>query len=300
MRFPKYTPQFISNTIERKFIRAVFAALIILAFDFYGLICIAGGENRNARIYFLNVGQGDSELIVFPTGARVLIDGGPPNGMVLSEIGKIFSVWNRSIDAVILTHPERDHFGGLVEILRRVSVGAVLTNGFDFEEKGEGLNDLKSAIEESKATRVSIAKGDVMRNGDSVIRVLWPPKEISPKTETNDTSIVALLETGELKALFTGDIGDRTEKAIMFSGVKADILKIPHHGSRYSSGSLFLQAVDPAAVFIEVGVNSYGHPSADVLERLTKTGARVWRTDTDGTVMAELMDGKLKIYGFGD
>ena len=93
MRFPKYTPQFISNTIERKFIRAVFAALIILAFDFYGLICIAGGENRNARIYFLNVGQGDSELIVFPTGARVLIDGGAPKGMALSDKWKKISVW---------------------------------------------------------------------------------------------------------------------------------------------------------------------------------------------------------------
>ena len=248
-----------------------------------------------SEIYFLSVGQGDSQLIELPSGAKILMDGGPDKE-VSFELGKILAWSDRYIDLIILTHAEQDHFGGLSDVISRYRIGAFIWNG------GEGHDDswqeLRSVLLERGIPIVQLGKGERIAQGESRINILAPNRQLSASPSENENSLVVKLESSGVDILFTGDIGTATEARLIAEEkerLDTDVLKVAHHGSRYSSGADFLMATTPAVAMIEVGKNNYGHPHPAVLQRLGAVGASVYRTDKDGTVHLVARDGLLGI-----
>jgi competence protein ComEC len=145
-----------------------------------------------------------------------------------------------------------------------------------------------------------IRDGDVIRYNDARMQILGPNKISLNDKEVNESSIVALLSVDGVRALFTGDIGTKTERQLIERyHLLSDILKVPHHGSKYSSSNIFLEAASPRAAFIGVGKNSYGHPTSEVLARFESIGSKIFRTDMQGTLKVIIRDGKIAIYSQG-
>jgi len=271
--------------------------LFLIVFDFFiWAEIIFGGPNKNTELYFLNVGQGDGELVVWPNNVKTLIDAGPTN-KAAAEFSYLFSPFNRYIDLVILTHPELDHFGGLIDIMKRYQIGAFIFNG---ETKdSNGFNDLEKIIQENKIKTIILFEGDKIKYLENYFDVLSPSKNLS-SGDTNENGLVLKLTSQNLKALFTADIGEKTEKDLIRkygNYLKADILKVAHHGSKFSSSENFLAMVSPKISIFEVGKNSYGHPNNGVIERLKNLGSKIFRTDENGTIKISVDSGKINIYG---
>ncbi len=274
----------------------ILIGILILAFAVDGFIWfeIFAQLPQNATIFsFLDVGQGDAELVEFRNGSRLLIDAGP--GTKLAQELKSALGENKYIDLALVTHPELDHFGGLSDALDRYTLGAVIFSGRDRDAlEWEGL---KKKIETMNIPVVILKAGDKIRIGETVIDFYSPTSMLMQSAETNDTSLVFRLDSPDADVLYTGDIDSKLEARLIKSyDLAADILKVPHHGSKYSSSAEFLAAVNPALTVIEVGSrNSYGHPARETLERLEKF-AQVFRTDRDGTVKIEAVAGKLRLF----
>lgn len=239
-------------------------------------------------VHFLDVGQGDSIFIQAKNGNQVLIDGGPGNA-VLSELQNIMPFYDRFIDMVVLTHPDADHLGGLVEVMKRYRVGLVLETGV--EHSSALFAEWQNVLRESNATvRYARAGQTVVIDDDIAMQILSPLKNYKGTAleKTNNTSIVSRLDYGSASFLFMGDAEEPVEHILLLiipEVLDTDILKVGHHGSKTSTSEKFLRAVSPDAAVISVGKgNRYGHPYTEVLDRLEEEGARVLRTDVDGRV----------------
>ncbi|TSC82352.1 MAG: beta-lactamase domain-containing protein [Parcubacteria group bacterium Gr01-1014_20] len=254
-------------------------------------------RSGSPKIYFLDVGQGDSTLVQFPTGVQILTDAGPSKKVTV-ELEKVLGETDRYIDLAVITHPQLDHFNGFNEILERYEVGAFIVNGRGVELRE--WENLIAKIKEKKIPVIILTAGDKIKNAQNKINILSPDQNFIQSGELNDTSLVTKIETGNLKILLTGDIGQNLEKYLVQKfgpALKADILKIPHHGSKYSSSDEFLKNVNPEIAVIEVGDNRYGHPTEETLARLGKTDIlKVLRTDRDGTIKTVAEDSRLKFF----
>ena len=275
------------------------AALIIL--DVFIFAYIFSPPNDSLEVYFLDVGQGDSEFVNLPGlsaqagGVQILIDGGPPNGKATQALGRIMPFSDRYIDLIIMTHAQLDHFGGLIDVLDTYEVGAFLWNGV--EGTTSAFQGLKDVIESRNIPVIVLGAGDRIKYGDNYFKILSPNKSLLGAKNLNDTSIVTQLISGEIKILFTGDIGSVVERKLSNTyDLTSSILKVSHHGSKYSSSPNFLSAVHPALAVIQVGRNSYGHPTSETLGRLAAVGAEIFRTDSDGTVRLVINEGVIKIF----
>jgi competence protein ComEC len=268
-------------------------ALLALDAEIWFRIANERGE-ESLRTHFLDVGQGDSELIELPGSVQILVDGGPANGRALAVLGGVLAPEDRYLDIVVLSHSESDHFGGLIDILRRYRVGAFVWNGVP--GTAGAYADLMKAVRESGARVAVVGAGDAIVNGDSRIDVISPAQNISSNTDTNDTSLVIRVTAGATRALFTGDIGPKVEAALAPVVGRADILKVSHHGSKFSTSESFLEAVRPLVAGIEVGENNYGHPAPETLARLVAAGAQVFRTDRNSTVEVVSDGGRLRVF----
>ncbi len=280
--------------IDNRFVWAAVFLCFLNVFVWAASLATAG--KTETEIYFLDVGQGDGELIVFPGRAKVLIDGGP-NGGIVSRIGEILPVADRRIDVLALTHPQLDHYAGFIEIVKRYEVGVFIYNG---RLSGDApFRELLETLKKRKIPMIVLGEGDKIKIGDAVFSVLNPSGEFLKSAELNDATLVMALAEGEgaFRAVFTGDIGLNVEEYLTEKyDVKTDVLKVAHHGSRYSSGDKFLAEARPKLAVIEVGRNSYGHPTKEALSRLEKIGAGVYRTDRDGTIRVIVgKDGILRI-----
>jgi len=253
----------------------IFTYWIILDF-----LCAYRGE-----VSFLSVGQGDAQLIQIP-GGNILIDAGP-DAKILSELDKLLPFYDRTIDLFILSHPNKDHFNGLFDILERYKVRAVMLNNLSYS------NSLfQKLLQELDKREILIIKGiagvNVSWENQDNLAFLYPETMVSSKQDPNKFSSVNMLFLGQNCFLFTGDIGFAQEKKILpllsCPDNNSRILKVPHHGSRYSSSAQFLEEFKPQVAIIEVGENSYGHPHPDTLERLKNIGAQIFRVDLDGTI----------------
>jgi len=289
----------------------VFYAVLLLALNFFAwqeVFVLAGPHFL--KVSFLSVGQGDSIFIETPQDHHILIDGGP-NSVVLEKLNDLLPFWDRSLDLVILSHPEKDHMTGILDILQRYKVKYFLWTGIDkdnVENKQLAIlldrvqqkpNDFLASLSNIQPTKViTISSGDRIRAGDVLIDTLYPLEDVAGKEfkNTNDTCVVSRLIYGENSFLFTGDIGFSEEKDIVNSkeDISSNVLKVAHHGSKYSTSELFLENVKPEVAVIEVGKNSYGHPTPETLQRLEKFGIKVFNTYTDGDIEV-LSDGN-KIY----
>lgn len=279
-----------------------FSLLIVLAliflniFIWYQIVFI--GPNTNPTLYFLNVGQGDSELIVLPQNIKILTDAGP-DSKIVRELDKIISQSNRYFDIAIITHAQLDHFNGFNYLLENYSVGLFITNG-----QVASLPEWKKferAAREKGIPIITLTSGDKIKSGKNLLSIISPTNELLQSSETNDSCMVVQLKTENLSALYTCDIDSTTEKYLVknfSSTLNSVILKVPHHGSKYSSSNEFLDAVRQKIAIIEVGAkNSYGHPTEEALARLaSSTIKKIFRTDQDGTIKIITTDNKLQIY----
>jgi competence protein ComEC len=242
------------------------------------------------HVSFLNVGQGDAILIQTPNGQDVLIDGGPDPQRINLELGKKLPFWDRTIDLVVCTQPQADHVTGLVEVLQRYKVKQVLDPGIPYETPiyHEWLRLIQIKRIEYDTTR---AEQEIDLGNGIKIEVLNPPESLWEGTsdDVDNNGVVLRLSWGQASFLFTADIREEAEFELIGqrADLKSTVLKVSHHGSKTSTTSQFLAAVDPDIAVISVGAdNPFGHPSPEVLERLTdRLGEdNVYRTDEDGTI----------------
>ncbi len=237
------------------------------------------------HLWFLDIGQGDGILIQTPSGRQVLIDGGASPQTLFSELGAIMPFWDRTIDLLILTHPDDDHMAAQAEIPARYRVERAIHSIHAAQHPDEALWRERMATAGVAVTNV--AAGNWIDLGDGVaLWVLAPvPEGYTGADADNENSLVTKLVYGDFCALLTGDAGLASEKQLLDSGspLRATVLKLGHHGSRSSSGQSFLNAAAPYVAIIQVGAdNDHGHPHSDVLERLGATP--VLRNDLAGRI----------------
>ena len=247
---------------------------------------LAGGGDR-LTISVLDVGQGDAILVETPDGRHVLIDGGPSGQAVTEALGRELPFWERTLDLVVLTHPQEDHLAGLIEVLERYDVRQVLATPSVAETAA--YREWRETIRRQGIAYRVARPGEWIDLGDGVaLWVLGPGEEALSSAEPNDASLVLKLTWGEASFLLTGDIEIDGEEALLAAdggdgGLRSVVLKVPHHGGATSSSEAFLRAVQPAVAVVSVGEdNRFGHPSAAALDRLGD--ALVLRTDQHGTV----------------
>jgi competence protein ComEC len=262
----------------------IIALLVLAGILFLAQQAWALQPDGRFHAYFLDVGQGDSALLVTPSGKQVLIDGGP-DGSALPALTRHLPLFDRSIDLLVLSHPHLDHLFDFPDVLRRYRVGAILCVCQPYASAR-----YRETLDLLAAHHVPIVHPDPAHDldlGDGVrLDVVWPGALSDRQAkDANNTSVVLRALYKGHAILFTGDMERKEEDAILRSGadVHADILKVPHHGSRTSSSTGMLLAVHPSLAVISVGTgNKYGHPNADVLERYRHLGIPVRRTDRNG------------------
>ena len=239
-------------------------------------------------VAFLNVGQGDAIFIATPSGKQIIIDGGP-NRSVFKGLGKLMPFNDRSIDLLIVTNPDQDHIGGLVEILNNYEVGMIIgpgtkTNTKVYERFGEASRH---------APLLLTARGGMTLNlGDGVRLEVLAPVANAKSWSTNDGSLVARLVYSETEFMLTGDAPEKVERGLLATlpsaWLEADVLKVGHHGSKTSTSQEFVKTVNPKFAVISSGKdNRYGHPHQKTLETLANAGVKTFRTDTFGTIIFE-------------
>lgn len=221
-------------------------------------------RSQPLELVFFDIGQGDAIFIETPKGHQVLIDGGP-DLTILEKLAQEMPPGDRSLDLIILTHPERDHLFGLLEVLKSYEVKNILWTGI-IRETAE-WEEWRRLIEKEGA-QIKIAQAGqriiLQEEPPILFNVLYPFDNLEGQEfkNSNDTSIVAVLVFSNTSFLFTGDITKSTEKELVNRDVYliSDVLKVAHHGSKTSSIQEFLGAVSPEVAVIQVGENNYGHP----------------------------------------
>ena len=260
------------------------------------------------HITICDVGQGDGAYLRFPDGRDIVIDGGP-GSQILTCLGKVMPFWDRTIDAVMLTHPDLDHFKGLIPVLQRYRVGTYIHS--DIANTTPLYQELESIVKTKHIPVRFVASHEKMKLGDVTLGVLWPAQTylsltnnvlgtqsdtaVSRESHRNDYAIVFHLRYGIFDAVFTADADENVEPYYTGEFLSPDgieLLKVPHHGSRTGMTDAFLSWLHPKYAVISVGAkNTYGHPSPQAIEQLTHEGATIFRTDQRGSITF-VTDGK--------
>ena len=292
---------------------AYFVGLLIGLF----FVVINQMPSDKALMVVCDVGQGDAILIIKGSN-QALIDGGPSKEKILSCLEKNIPFWDHTIELIVLSNSDSDHMEGLSSVVERYSVIHFVTS--DGVHESDSLTKFVDKLSEAKIQTTAVERGDSLRVADKhgvnmiEFKVLWPPDTIeenvaifsdqmtsedreqilgasAKRGNLNERSVVLLLLEGSKKILLSGDIGDQTEKRLLKMGdlPDIDILKVGHHGSKYASTLEFLQIVKPELAIISVGAkNRYGHPTSEAMGRIEQTGAKVRRTDLEGSIEIEL------------
>lgn len=250
--------------------------------------------DHKLTIKFYDVGQGDSIFIQTYQGNQILIDGGPSK-KILELVGKDMPFFDNQIELVVLSHPHADHVTGLIEVLKKYKVKKILMPEVEFNS--EPFEIFNKIIEQKGIKKIYAYTGQrIFLDNATVLDIYFPrPGKLiadnksdnweGNKINPNNSSIVAKLSFGKTKVLFTGDAGFDIENwALPKFNLDADVLKVGHQGSKFSTSSEFLAEVTPTFSVIEVGKNSYGHPSPETLERLKKSNTQIYRTDIESTI----------------
>lgn len=281
---------------------------LILLFTFFWTL-----PDGKLHIIFCDVGQGDAAYIRFPDGRDMVVDGGP-NDKVLGCLNKYMPFWDRHINLVVMTHPQKDHMQGLIPVLERYSLDYFIRSNVD--NTTEGYKKLLDVIRNKKIPVKFVTTGERIAIGSTFLSFLWPSEDQIAKgkdfqrpplaglqgvalqnTERvlgtssignlNDFSLVFRLRYGSFDAVFTGDADQGVENN--YSGDKladdtVEVLKVPHHGSKTGMTDAFIGWLRPKLAIISVGKNSYGHPSPESIAILTTVVNRVLRTDQEGDI----------------
>jgi competence protein ComEC len=237
------------------------------------------------QVHFLDVGQGDAIFIQTPSGAQALIDGGR-DASVLRELSTVMGFFDKDIDVVVGTHPDSDHIGGLIDVLKRYKVGTILKT----ENKGDtSTAELYAKLSAQEGAEVfNVRRGQTFRlDASTTLSILFPDSDPT-EMESNTSSIVLQLKYGSSTFLFTGDSPKNIEEyLVLVEGeyLQSDVLKVGHHGSRTSTSELFLDEVQPQFAIISAGKdNSYGHPHVEVTDLLFNKRVQTFSTAEEGTI----------------
>ena len=278
---------------------SLFPALLLLACIFFagctvhtisshagiGFIPPAYGLNDGRMaVYFLDVGQGDSALIQY-NGTTILIDAGEADegpGIVtyLKHLGV------SDIDLLIATHPHSDHIGGMQDVLKNFNVRSVIDSGMPHTTTT--YQKFLETVDHKNISYSTVQQGDSFSPAPGLTLLVLSAPDGSKDQDLNDGSIVLRASYGRMNILFEGDAGTTAEESMIHSGLplESQVLKVAHHGSSHGSGVPFLDRVRPEAAIISVGAgNPYNFPAEETLLRLEDTGALIFRTDTDGSII---------------
>ncbi|MDO8494969.1 MAG: ComEC/Rec2 family competence protein [bacterium] len=275
--------------IKRSGLIALGVLVILVVISFF-----IGGHDGKLHVYFLDIGQGDAMFVQTPGGKQILIDGGPDQ-TVLQRLGEVMPFYDRTIDLVVATHPDADHLAGLVSVLEKYRVASILETGMQCETAL--CAEWEKIVPKEQAVMNYGNLGEEINIEEGVkLLILNPFFELKDQklSSRNNGAVVLKLMYGKQTVLLTADIEASIERKMLVSdlNLKADFLKIAHHGSKTSTTEDFLKAVAPKAAFIEVGRrNRYGHPTEEVLGRLENLSIPYYRTDTQGTIEL-VLDGK--------
>lgn len=252
-------------------------------------------NDNKLHIIFCDVGQGDAIFIRTPKGSDILIDGGP-NDSVLSCLSNNMPFWDRTIEAVFLTHPHSDHLNGLIYVLKRYEVKYYFTEARQKESNLEKRE--KAILAEKKIKPKDVFAGNFIETKDKVkILTLWPEETSiasmpSGDLDKNGLSLIQLLVYGQFKLLLTGDAEEPVEDKIAPLAGDIDVLKVPHHGSYNAISPGFLTTTSPDLAVISVGKNNkYGLPNKQILDLLKNANVKILRTDQVGEIEI-ISDGK--------
>lgn len=280
---------------------------LFILFQFLGNI-----TDGTLKITHCDVGQGDGAYIRFPDGRDMVVDGGP-NDDIIECLSKHMPFYDRHIDIVLLTHPQKDHMQGLISVLDRYDVGYMVRS--DIQNNTEGYAQLLAIIEKKKIPVKFVTAGDRVMVGNATVTILWPtadqitrmkpsmvsetsssPRVLGASTgDLNDGSIVFWLRYGTFDEVFTGDADTRIEKNYLGTPLSSDgieVLKVPHHGSKTGMSESYVSWLKPKVAVISVGKNNYGHPADAILTLLNQYSAKTERTDKVGDIEIQT-DGKI-------
>ncbi len=251
-------------------------------------------ENRGNLLTFavLDIGQGDSLFIESPTGVQVLIDGGP-NKNLMKEISQVLPWYDRHVDMIVVTNPDRDHYEGFIPFMKKYSTDVVLEPGTINDNSAYDV--FQKEIVDKKITKILARRGQVIDlGGGAYLQILFPDRNVS-EVSSNAGSIVMKLVYGDTSVLLQGDSISNIEQYLLeIDGdyLKSDILKAGHHGSRTSSVEEYVSKVSPKWTVVSSGQNnSYGHPHKEVLDTMEKLKIKTINTCNNGRIVFQ-SDGK--------
>ena len=264
------------------------SALFLAVFGF--LLIFQSQNSGKFRLIACDVGQGDGILLVSPGGKQVLIDGGPGT-KVVDCLGQKMPFWDRTVEMVVSTHPEKDHLEGLLEVLARYKVKMIVTTGVVNDT--ELFKAWQEAIRKEGAKIYFVKAGDRLvldsiRGRTSSMDVLWPTAEklalwkLAGLTETNESSVVMKVNFGQFCAYLTGDIPKEILESLI--NKSCQVLKISHHGSKTGTSEQILDSVHPIVTIIQVGRNSFGHPHKEVIDLLESKVVTIYRNNSNGII----------------
>lgn len=239
------------------------------------------------KVHFIDVGQGDSTLIICGEHSMLIDAGDDSKGTAIQNYLQKQKV--EKLDYLVFTHPDADHIGGAPVIITKFDIDKVFMS--NYEKDNKTYQKLIQALDNKRLKYSTPKVGTQFSLGTATVTILAPNDEYD---NPNDSSIALLIQNGDNTFLFTGDAGEDAENDILDNkiDISADVYKVGHHGSRYSTSKDFFKAVNPTYAVISCGEsNSYGHPHAETLNTLRAKGVKVYRTDEDGTIIAT-SDGK--------
>ncbi len=273
------------------------------------LLCLVILElpDNNLHIIACDVGQGDAILAVYKN-IQILTDGGIPNGKALDCLSRHIPFWDREIEVVVNTHPQLDHYGGLIKVFKSYKVDYFVGNALV-----AGANDyqvLRKEVGSSGSKVINPVTGTSIRSGLMSYDIFWPSfaflasegmpsienklSTFTSKRDPNDFSVQAILSLENFDTLLTGDIGHNMADMVLpyLPNKNVEYIKVPHHGSRYGMTQDYLTMFVPKLAVISVGKNNtYGHPTPEILNLLKSAGVKTYRTDNDGEIEV-VTDGK--------
>jgi len=241
---------------------------------------------RNAhetRVVFLDVGQGDA-ILISQGGNQIVIDGGRSGKLLLSRLSRYVPFWDRTIETVVMTHPDADHIGGLPDLIRDYHVRTFIAT--DAVSSSDAFKLLEDRLDEGPEPpeRIEAREGvSVFLPEGGTLRILYPLGPLPENVESNEGSVVSRFSYGETNFLLAGDLPK--EESFLSDVPESEILKLSHHGSKNSTSDAFLSLVRPKEAVISVGQNSYGHPAPETIARAVSEGAMIRRTDRSGDIV---------------
>ncbi len=273
--------------ISQRMLYLILTAAVLLGCTFSAPVPALAANPDRMEVHFIDVGQGDATLVTCGGHAMLIDAGDDAKGTAIQNYLQKQKI--TKLDYLILTHPDADHIGGAPVIITKFDIGKVFVS--NFEKDSKTYQKLIQSLDDKRIKALTPKVNSKYTLGTAGIIILAPSDSYD---NPNDSSVALLLKNGTRSFLFTGDAGEDAENDILETDIdiSADVYKVGHHGSKYSTSKDFFKAVDPFYAVISCGEgNSYGHPHAETLNTLRTNGVKVYRTDESGTIVAST-DGK--------